>query len=110
MQKKKKIEIYKYYIALIGSFISVGLIIFDFFFILISLLIVYNKIKNYKEKKYDYKSLLTIDIFCLIILVPICFFWYEEILNIYAQLAHDKSLKIILKKKEDFMRVKMPKL
>lgn len=101
-RKRKKLKFTRYYFAFYGSFISVFLIILDFLFILISLIIVYNKIKNYKEKKYDYKSLLTIDIFCLIILIPIFFFWYAEILNIYTELEYDKSLKDYIEEKRRF--------
>lgn len=101
-RKRKTLKFKLYCIAFYGSFISVGLIVFDFLLILITLIKVYNRVKNYKDKNYDYKSLLTIDIFCLIILIPIFFFWYSEILNIYAQLDSNKSLNNYIEEKRRY--------
>ena len=101
-RKTKKLKFKLYFIALYASFVSVILIILDFLFILISLIIVNLKIKAYTIKKYDYKSILAIDIFCLLILIPIFFLWYAEILNVFAKINTKDTLKDYIDNKIKF--------
>lgn len=49
--------------------------------------------RNYTEKKYDYKSILVIDIFALLILIAMFFLWYAEILNVYTKIKFKETLK-----------------
>ena len=101
-RKTQKLKFKLYFIALYASFVSVILIILDFLFILISLIIVNLKIKAYTIKKYDYKSILAIDIFCLLILIPIFFLWYAEILNVFAKINAKDTLKDYIDNKIKF--------
>jgi hypothetical protein len=92
-RKRKKLSFgYYYCIGFFGSLISTFfLTIIIFLFSLIACITGAIKIKNYKEKKYEYKSMLVIDIFSLIVLVAQFFLWYSEFLLIYAKA--DKNLK-----------------
>ena len=62
-----------------------------FLYLLISCIIVVIKVKEYKEKKYDYKSILIIDIVSLIIFIAKFCLWYSEFLRVYAKT--DENLK-----------------
>ena len=99
-RKRKKLT-YGYYflISFYGTLFSVGLTILNFIFILISCIIIYNKVKNYKQKQYDYKSILIIDIFTLIIIVADFFLWFSEFLIIYAKTNSNLKEYIEAKKK-----------
>ena len=88
--------------AIYGSFVGGLLIVLDFFFVLVSLIIVHNKIKDDKQKQLDTSSILAIDIFSLLIIFAILFFWYAEILNIYAQINSDDNLKEYIDNKIKF--------
>lgn len=101
-RKIKKLKFKIYFIALYASFICVVLIILDFILILISLIIVNIKLKAYTAKKYDYNSILVIDIFCLIILIPIFFLWYAEILNVIGKIDANENLKDYIDNKIKF--------
>ena len=92
-RKRKKISFgYYYCIGFFGSLISTFfLTILIFLFSLIGCITGAIKIKNNKEKKYEYKSMLVIDIFSLFVLVAQFFLWYSEFLLIYAK--SDKNLK-----------------
>ena len=48
--------------AIYASFVGGLLIVLDFFFVLVSLIIVHNKIKGDKQKQLDTTSILAIDI------------------------------------------------
>ena len=50
----------------------------------------------------DTSSILAIDIFSLLIIFAILFFWYAEILNIYAQINSDDNLKEYIDNKIKF--------
>ena len=101
-RKTKKLKLKFYFIAIYASLLSVFLIVLDFFFIFISLIIVNLKIKSYTTKKYDYKSILVIYLFCLLILIPIFFLWYAEILNVYAKIDANETLKDYIDNKIKF--------
>lgn len=95
---KKKITYgYFYCVGFFGSIISYILTIINFFFTLISCIITAVKIKSYNSKKYDYKSILVIDIFSLLVMIADFFLWYSEILLVYAKT--DKNLKEYIEKK-----------
>ena len=66
------------------------------------------RIKNYKEKLYDYNSILIIDIFSLIIFIPTFFLWYSEFLRIYAKT--DGSLKEYIETKKRFYQSQNQKI
>ena len=101
-RKRKKLKFGHYIAAIYCSFIGEILIILDFLFILISSIIIHNKIKNNKTKQFDTSSILTIDIFSLLIIFTIFFFWYAEILNIYAQINSNDNLKEYIDNKIKF--------
>jgi len=92
-RKRKKLSFgYYYCIGFFGSLISTFfLFIIIFLYSLISCIAGAIKIKKNKEQKYEYKSMLVIDIFSLIVLVAQFFLWYSEFLLIYAKA--DKNLK-----------------
>lgn len=91
-RKKKKLSYgYYYFIAYFGTLISLGLCIINFLFILISTIVVTVRLKKYKGKKQDYKSILVIDIFSLLIIIAKFFLWYYEFLLILAKT--DENLK-----------------
>ena len=94
---------YRYlYIGFYCSLICIGFIIFDFFFIFISLILIYNTVRKLNEKKNVDNSILSIDIFSLLILILIFFLWYSEILNILAKLPFEESLKEYIDSKIKF--------
>ena len=103
-RKRKKLSFgYYYCIGFFGSLISTFfLTIIIFLFSLIACITGAIKIKNYKEKKYEYKSMLIIDIFSLIVLVAQFFLWYSEFLLIYAKA--DKNLKEHIEDKIKFFQ------
>lgn len=92
-RKIKKLYFGDFFIAFFSSLFAIGLILLDFLFILITLIIIYTKVKNYTEKKYDHKSILAIDIISLLIIIPILFLWYSDILNVYAKINSNECLK-----------------
>ena len=86
VRKRKKVTIgYYYCVSFFGSLISQVLIILNFIFILISCIVVFIKLKEFKETKYMHKSILIIDIICLIINIGLYFLWYSVFLIIYAK-------------------------
>ena len=101
-RKRKKLFFgYYYCIGFFGSLISTFfLTIIIFLFSLIGCIAAAIKIKNNKEKKYEYKSMLVIDIFTLFVLVAQFFLWYSEFLLIYAKA--DKNLKEYIEEKIRF--------
>ena len=101
-RKRKKLKFGHYMAAIYGSFVGGLLIVLDFFFVLVSLIIVHNKIKDDKQKQLDTSSILAIDIFSLLIIFAILFFWYSEILNIYAQINSADNLKEYIDNKIKF--------
>ena len=96
--------------AIYGSFVGGLLIVLDFFFVLVSLIIVHNKIKDDKQKQLDTSSILAIDIFSLLIIFAILFFWYAEILNIYAQINPADNLKEYIDNKIKFYATQNTKI
>jgi hypothetical protein len=93
-RKTKKLHIgITYLIGLYCSITSLGLMIFNFISIFISMIIIFTKVKKYKEKRYDYNSILAIDLISIIIFIIIVFLWLSEILNIYAKIDFNESLK-----------------
>jgi len=91
-RKRKKLTFgYYYCIGFFSSLINVCLTILNFLYLLISCIIVVIKVKEYKEKKYDYKSILIIDIVSLIIFIAKFCLWYSEFLRVYAKT--DENLK-----------------
>ena len=110
-RKRKQLKNITFYnISFYGSLLSIGLLILDFFFIFISLIIVFVKLKNYTAKRYDYNSVLAIDIFTILILIPILFFWYAVILNIYAKIDSDENLKDYIDSKIKFFNSQNAKI
>ena len=100
-KRKKLLYGYYYWIGFFGSLISTFfLTTIIFLFSLISCIAGAFRVKNYKEKKYEYKSMLVIDIFSLIVLVAQFFLWYSEFLLIYAKA--DKNLKEYIEEKIRF--------
>lgn len=100
-RKKKKIS-YGYYFCLgfFGTLISIGLSMINFLFILISCIVITDKVKSYKQKNYDYKSILVIDIFSLLVIIADFFLWYSEFLLIYAKT--DGNLKEYIEERLKF--------
>ena len=92
LRKQRKLS-HGYYhcIGFFGSLFSILLIILNFLFILISCCVIYVKVRNYKEKRYDSNSILIIDICSLVTLIPMFLLWYSEFLRVYAKT--DGSLK-----------------
>ena len=82
---------YYYIIAFFGTLFSIILILIDFLFIIISCFVVVHKIKKYNEVKYDYRSIIIIDVCSLLIIIIMFFLWYSDFLRIYART--DGSLK-----------------
>ena len=101
-RKRKKLKFCHYVAAIYASFVGGLLIVLDFFFVLVSLIIVHNKIKGDKQKQLDTTSILAIDIFSLLIIFAILFFWYSEILNLYAQINSADNLKEYIDNKIKF--------
>jgi hypothetical protein len=101
-RRAKKLKFGYYYIGFYCSIICIGLIILDFLLILFPLYFIIKKVKEYTEQKYDYKSILAIDIFSLLILIIMLFLWYSEILNVYAKLNFTESLKEYIDSKLKF--------
>ena len=92
LRKRRKLTHgYFYIVGFFGTLFSMILILIDFLFILISCCVVVHKIKKYTEVKYDHKSIIIIDICCLIIIIAMFFLWYSDFLRIYART--DGSLK-----------------
>lgn len=99
-KRKKLIYGYYYCIAFYGTLISFILNILNFIFILISCIVIIDKIKKINEKTYDYKSILTIDIFSILIIFGMFFLWYTEFIIIYSKT--DKNLKDFIEDKIQF--------
>jgi hypothetical protein len=101
LRKRKKLTFgYYYWIGFIGTSINIPLTVINFLFILISCIISSVKVKNYKAKKYDYKSILVIDIFSLIVVIAQFFLWFYEFLLVYAKT--DENLKDFIEAKIRF--------
>jgi len=92
------------YLFAIGFFGSLGALIFvpiNFLFVLIATIVTQSKIKkNQGSKKYDSNSILAIDIFTLLILIAIFFFWYVEVIFIYSRVKSEESLKEMIETKK----------
>ena len=103
-RKKKKLSFgYYYCIGFFWSLISTFfLTILIFLFSLISCITGAIKIKNNKEKRYEYKSMLVIDVFTIIVLVAQFFLWYSDFLLVYAKA--DKNLKEYIEEKITFLQ------
>ena len=103
-RKRKKLSFgYYYCIGFFGSLISTFFLsIIIFLFTFIACITGAVKIKNYQEKKYEYKSMLVIDIFSIIVLIAQFFLWYSEFLLIYAKA--DKNLKEYIEEKIRFFQ------
>ena len=94
---------YLFAIGFFGSLGALALVPINFLFVLISTIIVQSKIKNNKDdKRYDSTSILAIDIFTLLILVGIFFFWYVEVLFVYSRVKSEESLKELIEAKKNF--------
>ena len=103
--RKRKILNSGYYfvICFFGSIGSLSFVPLNFLFILISTIITSAKIKNYKgNKKFDSNSILAIDIFTLLILIAIFFFWYTVVLLVYSKVKEDESLKECIENKKKY--------
>ena len=85
------------YIFAIGFFGSLGALVLvpiNFLFVLIATIVTQARIKkNEGTKKYDSSSILAIDIFTILILIAIFFFWYVEVIFIYSRVKSEESLK-----------------
>jgi hypothetical protein len=85
------------YTLCFGFFLSLGclcLVPVNFLFTLISAIITYHKVKNYNgNTRYDYSSILAIDVFTLLIIIVLFFFWYAEVLFVYSKVKHSETLK-----------------
>jgi hypothetical protein len=94
------------YTLCLGFFCSLGclcLVPINFLFTLISAIITYDKVKNYNgNTRYDYSSILAIDIFTLLIIIVLFFFWYAEVLFVYSKVKYDESLKENIDNKKKF--------
>lgn len=94
---RKRKKIYSGYFFVIGFFGSLGCLAFvpiNFICVLILTIITNTKVKKPKNgKKYDANSILAIDIFTLLILVGMFFFWYMEVLLVYSKVKDEDSLK-----------------
>ena len=95
---------YSFCIGYLGSLFSLILIPINFLFCLISTILTYTKVKNYKQKRYDYSSILAIDIFTLLILIVMFFFWYVEVLIVYSKVKNDESLKEFIEAKKRYFQ------
>ena len=101
LRKRRKLNFgYYYCIGYFGSLINIPLTIINFLFIFISCIVASIKVKNYKQKKYDYKSILVIDIFSLFVIIAQFFLWYYEYLLVYAKT--DENLKDFVEAKIRF--------
>jgi len=108
--KKKLNSGYFFCIGFFGSIASLSLVPINFLFVLISAIITQSKIKNNEgNKKYDSSSILAIDIFTLLILIAIFFFWYVELIFVYYESNLKKLLKNLLKLKKNISKVKVKK-
>ena len=100
-RKRKKINVgYYHFVGFFGCLFNIGLTIINFLFLLISCIVVSDGIRKYKEKVYDYKSIIIIDIFSLIFCIPNFFLWYSDFLRIYAKT--DGNLKEFIDSKIRF--------
>ena len=99
-KRRKLFTGYNYAIGFFGSIFSICLLILNFLFIFISSIIIVGKVKNYKEKRYEYKSILVIDIISLLIHIILFFLWFIDILRIYAKT--NGSLKEFIQSKIDY--------
>ena len=103
---RKKNKLNTGYTFCFGFFCSLGclsLVPINFLFILISTIITYSKVKNNKEKKrYDYSSILAIDIFSLLIMIVLFFFWYAEVIIVYSKVKDGESLKEFIDTKKRY--------
>ena len=108
-RKRKKLTFgYYYCISFFSSLINIGLTLINFLFLLISCFVVAHRVKNYQEKRYDYKSILVIDIFSLIIFISKFFLWYSEFLRVYAKT--DGNLKDFIESKIRFYQSQNQKI
>ena len=101
-RKKRKLNTgYLFAIGFFGSLGALALVPINFLFVLISTIITQSKIKHSKEdKRYETKSILAIDIFTLLILIAIFFFWYVEVIFIYSRVKSEETLKEMIETKK----------
>lgn len=100
-RKGKKIFYGIYYcISFFGTILSLGLNILNFLCIFISCLVIIDKLNKNRQATYNYKSILVIDIFSILIVFGMFFLWYAEFIIIYAK-ANDNLKDFI----EDKMRL-----
>lgn len=99
---------YYYIIAFCGSILSQILVILNFIFVLVSCILIVAKVKKEKEKYYDHKSILIIDIFNLISMIALFFLWYSAFLIIYART--DESIKEFIEAKMRFFHSQNQKI
>jgi len=99
--KKKLNSGYFFCIGFFGSIASLSLVPINFLFVLISAIITQSKIKNNEgNKKYDSSSILAIDIFTLLILIAIFFFWYVELIFVYLRVKPEETIKEFVEAKK----------
>ena len=104
-RKKRKLNTgYLFAIGFFGSLGALALVPINFLFVLISTIITQSKIKHSKEdKRYETKSILAIDIFTLLLVFAIFFFWYVEVLFIYSKVNTEESIKEWIEAKKKFL-------
>ena len=102
-RKRKKLTAgYSYCFGFFCSLACICLVPINFLFTLIATIITYTKVKNYKQKRYDYSSILAIDIFTLLITIILFFFWYAEVIFVYSKVKDGESLKEYIDNKKRF--------
>ena len=102
------------YTLCLGFFCSLGclcLVPINFLFTLIAAIITYDKVKNYDgNTRYDYSSILAIDIFTLLIIIVLFFFWYAEVLFVYSKVKDGESLKENIDNKKKYFESQSEKV
>ena len=102
------------YTLCFGFFLSLGclcLVPINFLFTLIAAIITYDKVKNYNgNTRYDYSSILAIDIFTLLIIIVLFFFWYAEVLFVYSKVKHTETLKENIENKRKYFESQSEKV
>ena len=88
-----------------------SLVPINFLFVLISAIITQSKIKNNEgNKKYDSSSILAIDIFTLLILIAIFFFWYVELIFVYLRVKPEETIKEFVEAKKKYFESQSEKV
>jgi hypothetical protein len=109
--KKKLNSGYFFCIGFFGSIASLSLVPINFLFVLISAIITQSKIKNNEgNKKYDSSSILAIDIFTLLILIAIFFFWYVELIFVYLRVKPEETIKEFVEAKKKYFESQSEKV